>query len=150
MNIKNEVDDKLLERIFEGESVISSTPPFNLPEGLGEELAGTHIRIIRTIGVSGPDKMSSIGKKIGSSHAMMTHLSDQLEEKDIIKRVRSKKDRRLVRLHLTPKGKKILLKLKEEYCFTVSQFLGKMTEKEREEYLSSYFQMQKISAKYSS
>jgi DNA-binding MarR family transcriptional regulator len=41
----------------------------------------------------------------------MTRMLDRLEEKDLLRRERSELDRRVVNLHLTPKGRKIASKI---------------------------------------
>jgi len=150
-NIENSTDTALFaEKAFAGSPVITSTAPFRLPEVIEGELAPSHLEILRTLAVNGPEKMSGIGKRVGASHAMMTHLTDQLEGKKLIERVRSDKDRRLIHLRPTATGRELIKRLRALYSSEVSSYLDEMDPDERGDFISSFLTLEKIASKYSS
>ena len=59
----------------------------------------------RAVTVAGLARVSQMGV------ASMTRMLDRLEEKELLRRERSAEDRRVVHLHLTPKGRKVAGKI---------------------------------------
>jgi DNA-binding MarR family transcriptional regulator len=78
----------------------------------------------------GEQKVSELSLKMGLSDSTVSGILDRLEQKDIIKRERTKDDRRVVKISLTGKSKEFcndFRRKKEEY-FT--QLLKNLSEQE--------------------
>ena len=71
--------------------------------GLGSAISITEIHIIEKIGLSEPARMSEIGVTL----ATMTVACDKLEGKGLVRRARSRSDRRVVQVTLTPRGRAV-------------------------------------------
>lgn len=76
-----------------------------MAEGLGNAVSITEIHIIEKIGVMESARMSEIARSIGVTLATLTVACDKLAAKDLICRVRDNKDRRVVNISLTDKGR---------------------------------------------
>ena len=79
--------------------------------------------------------MSNIAGILSVSMSAATGLVDRMIKNNFLKRKRSAKDRRIVRIALTPKGKKISRRIMQEQFKLVKQLFGKLTNAERETYL---------------
>jgi len=55
--------------------------------------------------------VAALARVIQMGDASMSRMLDRLEEKDLVRRERSESDRRVVNLHLTPKGRKVANKI---------------------------------------
>ena len=61
----------------------------------------------------------------------MTEVADKLEAEGMLKRVRDKKDRRVVRVHLTERGKAMHEKILETRADNLERTLGELNEKDQ-------------------
>ncbi|UGB29141.1 MarR family winged helix-turn-helix transcriptional regulator [Metabacillus sp. B2-18] len=83
------------------------------------EMSRNEFFILKTLYELGPKKSSDLSKILNVSASHITAVTDSLIEKNWIERVRSVKDRRIVDIHLTENGKKIL----EQYEKKKTDFL---------------------------
>jgi len=91
------------------------------------------LSVISMLDKHGEQKVSELSLKMGLSNSTVSGILDRLEQKDIIKRQRTKDDRRVVKISLTGKSKEFcnnFHRKKEEY-FT--QLLKKLSEQEIED-----------------
>ncbi len=63
----------------------------------------------------------------------MTSIINRLEEKGIAQRRRDKKDRRVVKVSLTSRGKRLMEKFLETRCAELEKTLGALTERDQKE-----------------
>lgn len=75
--------------------------------GLGSAISITEIHIIEKIGLTEPARMSEIAHLLGVTLATLTVACDKLEAKDLVRRARSRADRRVVHVTLTPRGRAV-------------------------------------------
>ena len=88
------------------------------------------ISVISMLEKHGEQKVSELSLKMGLSDSTVSGILDRLEQKDIIKRERTKNDRRVVKISLTGKSREFcndFRRKKEEY-FT--QLLKNLSEQE--------------------
>jgi len=79
-----------------------------LPEKYKSRAAMKGKSVLKTIFAFKEDKaytMTELGKNIGVANPRMTILIDELESMNIVERIRDNKDRRIVKVKLTEKGK---------------------------------------------
>lgn len=75
------------------------------------ELTGMQWEPVLMLWLKRADTVAGLARVSQMGVASMTRMLDRLEEKDLLRRERSETDRRVVHLHLTPKGKKAASKI---------------------------------------
>src|SRR6478609_8869769 len=105
------------------------------------ELTGMQWETVMMLWLKRADTVAGLARVSQMGFASMSRMLDRLEEKDLLRRERSAADRRVVHLHLTPKGKKIANRIwpivvegmhvhldgfKKEELVQFSDFLGRM------------------------
>ena len=90
------------------------------------------LEVLREKGMS---TMSSVAKLMGITTSAVTGLADRLIRAKFISRVRGIKDRRIVLVSLTDKGKDVIKKLQQHREKTIKKAFSNLTEKEQAEYL---------------
>jgi len=71
------------------------------------DLTGMQWEPLMLLWLKRADTVAGLARVINVGVPSMTRMLDRLEQKDLLRRERSETDRRVVNLHLTPKGKKI-------------------------------------------
>jgi len=83
-----------------------------------------------------PDaRMTDAAQFMKVSTAALTGLADRLVKSGYIARSFDSGDRRIIRVNLTPKGRELVRKIKEQRRQMVIDVFGKISEQEREDYL---------------
>ena len=81
----------------------------------------------------GPLPQSDLGKNIFKSGGNITMVVDNLEKNALVRRVRSEKDRRVINVHLTEKGRDLFVGVLPVYIKVVEEEMNVLTESEQEE-----------------
>jgi len=81
----------------------------------------------------GPMCQHTLAKKLLRSGGNITLVVDNLEKRGWVRRERQKKDRRMVEIHLTPKGARLIAKVFPEHAAFVAKIMGELTTAEQEE-----------------
>ena len=94
------------------------------------ELTFPQLSVISMLEKYGEQKVSELSEKMGLSDSTVSGILDRLEQKGIIKRERTKDDRRVVKISLTGKSKKFCndFRQKKEEFFT--QLLKRLSDQE--------------------
>jgi len=94
------------------------------------DLTFPQLSVISILEKHGEQKVSELSLKIGLSDSTVSGILDRLEQKKIVKRERTKDDRRVVKISLTGKSQKFCndFRQKKEEYFT--QMLKKLSEQE--------------------
>lgn len=79
----------------------------------------------------GPMSQSEIGQKILRSSGNMTMVIDNLQKRQLVKRERSKTDRRFLIVHLTDKGKNLISKIFPPHAAEIASEFGVLTASEQ-------------------
>ena len=75
------------------------------------ELTGMQWEPVLMLWLKRADTVAGLARISQVGFASMSRMLDRLEEKDLLRRERSAADRRVVHLHLTPKGRKVANKI---------------------------------------
>jgi DNA-binding MarR family transcriptional regulator len=75
------------------------------------ELTGMQWEPLMMLWLGRADTVAGLARVIQMGDASMSRMLDRLEEKELVRRERSDADRRVVNLHLTPKGRKVANKI---------------------------------------
>lgn len=74
--------------------------------------------------------MGELCKEISSACSTATDLADKLERAGYVERLREKRDRRVVRLNILPKGEKIIKEIIERRAARLEKIMGTFEEEE--------------------
>jgi len=83
----------------------------------------------------GAMKMTEIALDMGITLPAATGLIDRLHGLKILSRIYDKNDRRVIRIHLTPKGLRLFLRVSRKREKIIQHIFGKISEGERQTYL---------------
>ncbi len=79
--------------------------------------------------------MSDIANSLSVSMSGATGLVDRMIKNRLLKRNRSKKDRRIVEITITPQGKKVARSVMQQQYKMIKKMFGKISRDERRKYL---------------
>ncbi len=98
-NVLNELLVKLFKSIMEIEEKYLITPEFR-------DISVNDMHIIEAIGLLEPKSMSAVARLMSVTTGTLTRSMDGLSDKGYVNRERGKKDKRIVYVSLTDKGKR--------------------------------------------
>ncbi len=114
--------------------------------GATRELSRLHLAIMGMLwGES--QAVSEVARKLAIPKSQMTHLIDQLEERDIVLRHPDANDRRVTNVTLTGHGREVLAECKGRLKDIMRQRLSALTETELVEMAASLEKLKNIGAK---
>jgi MarR family 2-MHQ and catechol resistance regulon transcriptional repressor len=73
------------------------------------KVTAVEIDILKLLEGEGDKKMKDIGDRVSVKLSNLTNIIDRLESQKLVKRVNSKTDRRSIFVHISTKGKKLLV-----------------------------------------
>ena len=105
------------------------------------DLTSRQYNVLRTLYVRGSGGLScqSIGEQLVTSVSDISRLIDRLSEKNLVERQRSEEDRRVVRIHLTEKGKQSCQAVDDRLVQRIEELFDHM-EREELEQLNDHLQ----------
>ncbi|MBU1045066.1 MAG: MarR family transcriptional regulator [Candidatus Omnitrophica bacterium] len=83
----------------------------------------------------GAQKMSQLAKKLTVSLPAVTRIVDKLYGEKMVERIIGEKDRRIIEVKITPKGKKIVNEFRKQRQQALKDIFTKLCEKDRQDYL---------------
>jgi MarR family 2-MHQ and catechol resistance regulon transcriptional repressor len=81
----------------------------------------------------GPMCQRALGDKLLRSGGNITMVIDNLEKHGLVERVRQKEDRRMIMIHLTPTGRKLISRVLPLHAKDVVKEMSRLTASEQEE-----------------
>lgn len=81
----------------------------------------------------GPLALCDLGEKLLTSRPNVTLMVDQLEERGLVARVRSTKDRRSIAVHLTPEGRRLIEKEFPSHAAAIAEAFSPLSAAEQRE-----------------
>jgi MarR family transcriptional regulator, 2-MHQ and catechol-resistance regulon repressor len=81
----------------------------------------------------GPMCQHALADKLLRSGGNVTLVVDNLEKRGWVRRERQQDDRRMVQIHLTPKGARLIAKVFPEHAIAITKIMNELTEHEQEE-----------------
>ncbi len=70
-------------------------------------ITGPQLSVVTMLSKIGDLSLTELSDAIKAQNSTMTGIVDRMEREGLVERIRSKKDRRVVRIHLTEKGHKV-------------------------------------------
>ncbi|MGA7921909.1 MAG: MarR family transcriptional regulator [Candidatus Acidiferrales bacterium] len=111
------------------DSVISKTTAHLESEGV----TGGQFAVLEALLHLGPMCQHSIAKKLLRSGGNITLVVDNLEKQGWVKRERQEKDRRMVEIHLTPRGRRLITRIFPEHARIVARVMSELTPAEQDD-----------------
>ncbi len=104
----------------------------NMEKSLKYGKSDGYYQILGMLITSGPLPISKIGKQLHISKPNMTPLIDKLVKDEMVLRIRSEDDRRVINIEITEKGKNFLIEARKVVEENIKENLSKLNEKELE------------------
>lgn len=96
-------------------------------------LTAPQFHVLEVLMKTGPIPLKKISEELLVTGANITCVVDNLEKEELVKRVPSKKDRRIINAELTDKGRDKIDKLFPEFTKGLSESMKGLTETEKKE-----------------
>lgn len=93
-------------------------------------LTGSQFGVLDALFHMGHLPQSDLGKNIFKSGGNITMVVDNLEKNELVRRERSEKDRRVINVHLTDKGRKLFTEVLPVYISIVEEEMNALTKSE--------------------
>ncbi len=81
----------------------------------------------------GPLNLKTVSEKLLCTGGNITTVVDNLEKRHFVKRIYDKKDRRQIKIHLTPKGETLINKIMPKHVQMIVQEMSILSTSEQEE-----------------
>jgi MarR family 2-MHQ and catechol resistance regulon transcriptional repressor len=106
--------------------------------GPNADLSIQELRVIERLGDAGPTMMRELAEYMLLAVNSVTSLVDKLEQLGLVSRQRSKEDRRVVRVELTPIGRGAYRAAVEEKLSLLRLMLGGLNADEQEQFMTLF------------
>lgn len=98
-------------------------------------LTGPQLTVVKMLETMGDLSLSELSDAIRAQNSTVTGIVDRMEREEIVERVRSTEDRRVVRIHLTEKGRKLAAEIPIEPVSIFRDALASLSPNEAHELL---------------
>jgi len=106
--MKNNIYDEIIEDMYASTKLIKSMFMKIAEKNRDIKLIHSNHFILEILLKNGAVSMTELGEDMGISKPNLTVIIDHLIEEKLVKRVYDEKDRRIIRIKITPSGEKIL------------------------------------------
>jgi DNA-binding MarR family transcriptional regulator len=97
------------------------------------ELTGPQLTVVKMLEAFGPLSLSELSERIRAQNSTVTGIIDRMEREGLVARERSKEDRRVVHIRLTPKGDAIAREIPVEPMVVFREALASLSAAEMRE-----------------
>ena len=104
---------------------------------LGFELGRTQRGVLMYLAFHGPVPMNDVSEKFSLAKGSFTQVADGLEQLGLIERKRCEKDRRIIYLETTEKGKEAAVKIHAATEERIDLLLSKLPDGDKEKFMDS-------------
>ena len=112
-----------------------------------EDISPPHFEIMKTLEEAGVLHVTEIGERLQIPKPQMTHLIDKLVFLDMVERQPDVRDRRIINITLTSKGRTLLKKHRRMIEDAIKKSLASLTDKELAELSTSLRKLRQILSK---
>jgi MarR family 2-MHQ and catechol resistance regulon transcriptional repressor len=98
-----------------------------------EKLTAPQFNVLEVLSRRGPIPLKRISEELMVTGANITCVVDNLEKEDLVRRVHSKEDRRVINAELTDKGKEKINGILPEYAKQMANLVSVLNESEQRE-----------------
>ena len=110
----------------------------------GSDLSVSEMHTLVVIGRKHPKTMGEVAAGLMISVSTLSIAISKLENRGYVRRLKSEDDRRVVRITLTPKGRRALEEHEQFYFDLIAAYMQDMTEAEKKEAIRTLSHIQKL------
>ena len=104
----------------------------------------TEYNVLQRLSVSGPTPMAKLTDETLVTKAAITAITDHMEKRGMVKRVRDSADRRIVNVQVTPEGRKLFAVAKKRHDAILTKFVSVLDAEETRVLLRAYEKLNKF------
>jgi DNA-binding MarR family transcriptional regulator len=149
--MKKDILDSIAEDMFTTPPLIGRTVRRKLLRTamarIQEDISAPHFEIMRTLEEYRTLHVTEIGEKLQIPKPQMTHLIDKLVTLEMVERQPDARDRRIINIVLTRRGKTLLKKNRRMIEGAIKKSLTSLTDEELEELSTSLRKLRQILSK---
>ena len=146
--MRDEVLDRVIEDLFSVIPLIDKSIRRKLlkpvQSAFNDDISPHHFLIMKVLEEAGTLHVTEIGEKLQIQRPQMTYLIDQLVGLGLVERETGTRDRRIINISLTDKGKSLLLEHDGLIRDAIKATLSSLTSEEVEELLASLTKLRDI------
>ncbi|MBC7231109.1 MAG: MarR family transcriptional regulator [Actinobacteria bacterium] len=105
---------------------------------VSEDLSFHQVMLLLFIAERGVVTAGEVARNLCVTQGVITRMADRLLEKGLISRSRDREDRRVVRLSLTPKGRRLAERVEKKRIEDMKAVLSNLSDAERESLLAVF------------
>ncbi len=125
--------------------LMSKKMPQFFDKALGTvDLRFTEYKLLQKLFEAGPTPMAKLSDEMYVTKAGVTAITDEMEKKGLVKRVRDAEDRRIVNVEMTPPGKKLYGLARQKHLAFVKRFVANLEPEEIRTLLRIYDKLNKF------
>ncbi len=143
----NKTIDRIIDDLFDILPVLHKKLVGVLNEGSAEGVSHYHFVILHMLSGSEAPAVSEIGKKIAVSRPQMTAIINKLVSLGLATRSPDSRDRRIIRIAITPHGKKVLSRMRAKIKTRLQKRLSHLNAGDLETFYTSLLNIRDIGFK---
>jgi len=132
-NAKGEMALQVLEKLSKAHDKFRKVQSKQM---YGEKLTAPQFGVLEILQKTGPIPLKKISEEMMVTGANITCVVDNLEKENLVKRIHSKEDRRVILAELTSQGKAKLEQIMPQYVDNMSTVINPLSEGEQKQLLS--------------
>ncbi|WP_053360514.1 MarR family transcriptional regulator [Bacillus sp. FJAT-27251] len=136
--------NELVNRFIAVQFSVTKKAESFIKEEISSDLTNDQHYTLRYIHNIGSCTSSDLAEEFEVNKSAITAIINRLFERGLIQRTRDEKDRRVVYLALTPKGKELFLKTEERIANLVESFITSFEQEEIEQFINTYEKLNQI------
>ncbi|KKK39395.1 MarR family transcriptional regulator [Mesobacillus campisalis] len=136
--------NELVNRFIAVQFSVTKKAESFIKEEISSDLTNDQHYTLRYIHNIGSCTSSDLAEEFEVNKSAITAIINRLFERGLIQRTRDEKDRRVVYLALTPKGKELFLKTEERIANLVESFISSFEQEEIEQFINTYEKLNQI------
>lgn len=135
---------ELIDRFDEFSFIVTRKIVAIMKEQIGDDLTSDQHLVMRTIHKNGTCTSSQLAEFFYVNRSAITAIINRLSAKGFIKRVPDERDRRVIHLHLTERGKEVVSQGEEKIRNVVGMYLSQLEEEEIASFLKTFEKLANI------
>jgi DNA-binding MarR family transcriptional regulator len=135
---------ELVNRFISVQFSVTKKAESFIKEEISSDLTNDQHYTLRYIHNIGSCTSSDLADEFEVNKSAITAIINRLFERGLIQRTRDEKDRRVVYLALTPKGKELFLKTEERIANLVESFISSFEQEEIQQFINTYEKLNQI------
>jgi len=133
------------EVVFRAIMLASKKMPHFFDKVLEEvDLRLTEFRVLQRLSEMGPTPMAKLSDETLVTKAAVTAITDEMEQKGLVKRVREPTDRRIIKVEMTPAGSRLYALAKQRHEAIIARIISLLDPDEIKVLLRSYEKLNKF------